>query len=282
MPIRAANDMDHQPQHYRARCRRALTARRRGLSLTELLIAGTIMAMLAGGMGTLVMTVHSTNDYCRGQAIAAQHARVTLDRIDRAVRLAHTSESFPGCLVVSESASGYDFPDTLVVWSPIGAAADPNGLPRAAELAIYCPDPALPQRLIELRDAGNTSVCPPLTNVAGWATLVDSLKSSASATKVELTDRVRTASTSGGSGDLRACVRFRASLTPSASDWTAYKAGTLAWKDVSWPLDYYSTQTGMRRVVCQTELQVLPSDASAAQVAVPFFGSATLTYELSR
>jgi hypothetical protein len=282
MPFRVANDMDHKSQNDRAGCRRACAARRRGLSLTELLIAGTIMAMLAGGMGTLVMTVHSTNDYCRGQAIAAQHARVTLDRIDRAVRLAHTSESFPGCLVVREAVGGHDFPDTLVVWSPTGSPADPNGLPRASELVIYCPDPALPQRLIELRDASNATVCPAATNEVGWATLVDTLKSSATATKVELTDRVRTASTGGGSGDLRACLRFRVLLSPSAADWAAYKGGTLAWKDVTWPLDYYSTQTGMRRVVCQSELQVLPSDASAAQVAVPFFGSATLTYELSR
>ena len=277
--------MIHQqtnPRIGRSRKRPELAARRRGLTLTELLIAGTIMAMLAGGMGTLVMTVHSTNDYCRGQAIAAQHARVALDRIDRAVRLAHSSESFPGCLVVSEAASGHDFPDTLIVWSPSGSPADPNGLPRANELTIYCPDPALPQRLIEVRDADNTTVCPAVTNESGWATLVDTLKASATATKVELTDRVRTASTSGGSGDLRACVRFRVLLAPSAADWAAYKAGTLAWRDMAWPLDFYSTQTGMRRVVCQSELQILPSDASAAQTAVPFFGSATLTYELTR
>ena len=271
-----------KPQIGRSRKASARAARRRGLTLTELLIAGTIMAMLAGGMGTLVMTVHSTNDYCRGQAIAAQHARVTLDRIDRAVRMAQTSESFPGCLVVSEAAGGHEFPDTLVVWSPTGSAADPNGLPRASELALYCPDPALPQRLIELRDASNTTVCPAVTNEAGWATLVDTLKSSATATKVELTDRVRTASTNGAASDLRACVRFRLLLTPSAADWAAYKAGTLAWRDIAWPLDYYSTQTGMRRVVCQSELQILPSDENAAQVAVPFFGSATLTYELTR
>ena len=248
--------------------------------MTELLIAGTIMALLAAGMGTLVMTVHATNEFCRGQTVAAQHARVTLDRIERAVRQAHASSEFPGCLVIPETVAGFDFPDTLVIWSPTGSAAAPAGLPRVSELAIYCPDRSLPSRLIELRAPTNTNVCPAANDAVGWATLVDSLKSSASSVSVELTNRMRTASVSGGS--LRGCVRFEVLMAPSEGQWSQYKAATRAWKDIEWPLDYYSTQTGMRRVVTQTEIQILPGDSDSAQTAVPFFGSATLTYELSR
>jgi hypothetical protein len=256
--------------------------RRRGLTLTELLIAGTIMTMLAAGMGTLVMTVHSTNEYCRGQSVAAQHGRVAIDRITRAVRTAQTSPQFPGCLVVSETVGTWDFPDTLVVWSPSGSAADPEGLPRVNELVIYTPDPVLPTRLIELREPSSAAIVPAASDAAGWATLVANLKVSVAAVKTELSDRLRTGAVSGGSGDARGCVRFSVALAPSADWWAEYKAGTRAWSALDWPLDCYSTRTGMRRVVCQVELHILPSDVDAGQTAVPFFGSTALTYELPR
>lgn len=257
-------------------------ARRRGLTLAELLIAGTIMTMLAAGMGTLVMTVHSTNEFCRGQAVATQHGRVAIDRITRTVRTAQTSQQFPGCLVVSETVGTWEFPDTLVVWSPSGSAADPNGLPRVNELVIYTPDPVLPSRLIELRNPSNTATVPAASDDAGWATLVDNLKVSVASVKTELSDRLRIGAVSGGSGDSRGCVRFTTSLAPSAEWWAEYKAGTRAWNALDWPLDCYSTRTGMRRVVCQVELQIMPGDSDAGQSAVPFFGSTALTYELSR
>jgi hypothetical protein len=229
---------------------------RRGLTLTELIIAGAIMAMLTIGMGSLVMTVHATNAYCRGQGIAAQHARVTLDRIDRAVRQARANREFPG------------------------PPADPHGLPRVNELALYCPDPALPSKLVEIRSPGNANVCPPPSDEAAWATLVSTIQTSAQSVKVELTNRLRGATVSGN--EARGCVRFEVLMSPSANDWAQYRAATLAWKDMDWPLDYYSTQTGIRRVVCQTELQIVPGDESDGPAAVPFFGSATLTYELTK
>jgi hypothetical protein len=256
---------------------------RRGLTLTELLIAGTIMAMLTAGMGSLVMTVHATNDYCRGQAVAAQHARVTLDRIERVVRQAKANAEFPGCIVVPETIGGYDFPDTLVVWSTDAAITPPTRKPKVNELKIYCPDPTIPGKLVEIRAPGNTSDCPATSDEAGWATLVDGIKASVSSETTELTDRMRTATMNGSDpGDLRGCVRFEVLMSPSAAEWAEYRGGTRTWKNVAWPLDYYSTQTGMRRVVCQTELQILPGDSTSGQTAAPFFGSATLTYELSR
>ena len=268
--------------HRRTDCDRRQSRRRRGLTLTELLIAGTIMTMLAAGMGTLVMTVHGTNEFCRGQAVAAQHARVVIDRIERAVRTAETSEQFPGCLVVSQGAGGWDFPDTLVVWKPTGSAVDPNGLPRVNELLLFLPDPAFPSRLIELRDSMNTATAPAITDAAAWSTLVASLKASASAVKTELSDRLHTAAVTEGGTDLRGCIRFDVQLAPSAADLAAYRGGSRTWNALAWPLDHYSTRAGMRRVVCQTELQMLPGGADSAQTAVPFFGSAALTYEIIR
>jgi Tfp pilus assembly protein PilW len=261
------------PRHYRHR--------RRGLTLTELLIAGTIMTMLAAGMGSLVLTVHSANEFCRGQSVAAQHARIALDRIHRAVRTAESSEQFPGCLAVSETAGSWTFPDALVVWSPEGAAVDPSGLPRVGELLIFTPDPLAPSRLLEIRDIGNTATVPAASNTAAWRTLVAGLKSS-NASKTELTDRLRTSPVTNGSNDLRGAIRFQVLMAPSAEYWAEYRASTRTWKNLDWPLDYVSTQTGVRRVVCQTELQILADGEDAAQTSVPFFGSAALTYELAR
>jgi hypothetical protein len=263
------------------RTSRGRSARRRGLTLTELLIAGTVMTMLVGGMGTLVMAVHATNEHCRGQALAAQHARVALDRIQRAVRSAEASEQFPGCLVQSVTQSGTTFPETLVVWSPLKAAADPQGLPRVNELVVFCPDPANPSRLVELRDPSDTATCPAIDNVAAWASLVDSLKTGNATEVVELSDRLRTAQTSG-SDDPRGCVRFQVLMAPAAAEWADYCAASLTWQELSWPLDAYSSRTGMRRIVCQTELQIVPGDSAGGHIALPFYGSATLNDELVR
>lgn len=262
----------------RTHCRRI----RRGLTLTELLIAGTIMTMLAAGMGSLVLTVQGANEYCRGQSMAAQHARVALDRIHRAVRTAEASEQFPGCIVVSESVGAWDFPDTLVVWSPTGVAAAPSGLPQVNELVIFTPDPLAPSRLIELRATDNTATVPAVSNTAAWASLVESLRLNANSTKTELTDRLRTSPVTNGSTDLRGAVRFQVLMAPSAEYWAEYRANSRSWKNLNWPLDYVSTQTGLRRVVCQTELQILADGEDAAQTSIPFFGSAALNYELAR
>lgn len=256
---------------------------RRGLSLAELLIAGTIMTMLAGGMGMLVTAVHSAGDHCRSQSVAVQHGRVTLDRIDRAVHTAAASEQFPGCLVVSTTVSGYAFPDTLVVWSPTGAAANPAGLPKVNELLLFCPDPSSPNRFLEIRPpSSNTTTVPATTSTASWATLATSIKNDAASTKIELTDKLRTAA-SPGSSAFRGCVRFLLLMSPTAAEWSGYQAGTAAWEDLSWSLDLYGTQTGVRRVACQTEIQIVPGNTTAvSQTALPFFGSSALTFEVPK
>lgn len=257
--------------------------RRRGLTLTELLIASTVMTMIAGGMGMLVMTVHATNEYCRGQSLAAQHARVATDRIERTIRGATASDDFPGCLVVSTTVGTWQFPDALVVWNPDGTPVDRNGLPRVKELSVFATDPNAPNRLMEIRAPANNAIVPAATDTSGWLNLVQTLRTSISAERTELTDRLRTASVEAGmSTNVRGCVRFHLLMGPTIEEWEDYRADTLEWSELSWPLDLYSSRKGMRRVVCQYELQLLPGDSESGQPALPFFGSAVLSYELTR
>src|SRR5688572_22199926 len=98
--------------------RRKCRELRRGLTFAELIVATTIMVIIASAVATLSMAVHSTNSHCQGQTTAAQHARIALQRIQQAVEGAVSSEQFPVCLVVAEQAGGQLLPDTLVVWSP--------------------------------------------------------------------------------------------------------------------------------------------------------------------
>lgn len=262
---------------------------RRGLTMTELLVASTIMMMIAIGMATVATTVHTANDFSHGRIVCAQHARVALDRIEYTLIHSTCSEQFPACLVVTEQAGSQELPQTLVVWSPTGAAASPTGLPLVCELLIYAPDPAAPANLVEFRASTNTSAVPATSDATSWRTLTDGIKASLTTDRTVITNRLRTAPLSGSwtstlsASQLRGVVRFNRLLTPSEQEWSQYKAGTKTWSSISWPLDSYRQTSGTRAVVCQTELQVVSGDmASAAATAVPFFGSATRSYELTR
>jgi hypothetical protein len=260
---------------------------RRGLTLAELLVATTIMLMIAGAVATLAATVQSTNDFCRGYTVAGQHARVALSRIERALAGAVANEQFPGCLVIGEQVGSETLPSTLFVWSPTGTAADAAGLPLVNELVMFSPDPAHPNELLEIRSPADTSTAPAVTNLSAWRTLADNLKSSQTTTKVMLTDRLRTAPITGeyrdslSPADLRGTVRFRRLMAPSEQEWSQYRAGSRSWQSLSWPLDSYRTTSGTRAVACQVELQIVPgSMATAAATAIPFYGSSLITFEL--
>lgn len=261
---------------------------RRGLSLTELLVAATIMVMIVGAMSMLAMTVHSANDHCQGQSTAAQHGRVVLDHITRSISSATASESFPGVVVISDPVGSWTFPDTLVVWLPEGPAADPEGLPRVSEIVLFAPDLAQPNSLVRLRQEGNNATVPAATELASWRALAAAIRTDPDAERTVLTNRLRTGSLIEGTGagtttNVRGCLRFTRLMAPSESEWADYKEGDLDWDEVAWPLDAFSSVTGTRRVVCQIELQIAPADTDTSAVtAVPFFGSAGVTYDLSR
>jgi hypothetical protein len=262
---------------------------RPGLTLAELLVATTIMLMIASAVATLAATVQSTNDFCRGQIVAGQHARVALSRIERAVQHAIANEQFPGCIVIAEQAGAQTLPSTLVVWNPTGNAADQTGLPLVSELVVFSPDPAHPNALLEIRAPNLNGTVPAVANTNAWRTLIDTLKTSPLTSKVLLTDRLRTAPLSGDyndsltPADLRGNVRFRLLMAPSDQEWAEYRAGKRTWPDLNWPLDSFRSTSGTRAVACQVELQVAPgSMATAGATAIPFYGSALINYELPR
>ena len=80
------------------------------------------------------------------------------------------------------------------------------------------------------------------------------------------------------------CVSPRG-LRPDDAQWTQFKAGTLAWKDLYWVQGLFGPQVGLRQAWLRTELQLLPggtwvSNDPASQRAIPFFGSAAVYYEM--
>lgn len=264
--------------------------KRRGMTLAELLVAATIMLMIAAAVGTLASAVKSTNDYCQGYTTSAQHARVALSRIEHAVISAFANEQFPGCLVVSEQAGSQTLPNTLVIWYPTtGTVANSAGLPLISEIVVYSFDPAHPNCFIEIRSPTENTAVPATSDTSGWKSLTDRLKSSSTTVKTVLTDRLRTAPLTGeyrdslSPSDLRGVVRFRRLMGPSDTEWAQYRSGLKTWQSLAWPLDSYRATSGTRVVACQTEIQIAPgSMSSAAITAIPFYGSASYGYELSR
>lgn len=243
------------------------------------------MSLIAGGMGTLALTMQTASDHCRGQTLGAQHGRMLSARIRTAVERATASESFPGCAVFSEAVGNYTFPETLVIWSPPTAAAAPNGLPRVNELVVYCPDPTQPNRLLEIRDPSNTNAVPGLSSTSAWHALLTNLKTGNSAQRTVLSNLLHTANASDSAVvALRGCIRFHTILAPTAAQFSSYRSGSDSWGDLDWPLHIYGARSGMRQVVCQFELQLDPGNSSAAasQASVPCFGSAVFHYPLAR
>jgi hypothetical protein len=271
------------------------TARRRfGLTLVELLIASSIVVLVVAALAGLARAVQLGSAYGEGHGTATQHARVILERISRAVHGATANESFPGLLVVAEESGRWRFPDTLVVWRPKSQAVDPKGLPRLNELVIYCPHPTIPNELLEITVPNDSRTMPPASDEAAWAAELAAIKTSSSSTAIPLTTLLRTCSLAGsassvssGGTDCRAAVRFECQLRPSAADWAAYKAGTLAWDKLPWVQGIGSSKTGLRQAWLRIELQMMPGaeaagDDPGGQQAIPFFGSAALYYELNR
>jgi hypothetical protein len=261
--------------------------RRGGLTLLELLIAMSILVMVAGTLASLARGIQQGYEYTEGHGLATQHARVVLERIGRCVREATANEQFPGAIVVAEQVGSWRFPDTLVVWHPEASAADPDGLPRYNELVIYCPSPSAPSQLIELTAPLDTRTVPPVDQTAQWATEIANLKQSASSQQVGLTDLVRSGSVNNVSeSSWRGAVRFETRLRPSEQEWDDYQDSSRPWDELSWVQGIYGSQTGLRQTWVRMELQLMPGEAVAGDPAalrpIPFFGSAALYYELSR
>lgn len=262
-------------------CRPVRRRPRRGMSLAELSLSLAILALVATSMGTMALSLQTVTSYSRGQSNATQHGRVVLDRLDRILQSANVSESFPGFMVVNWTEGGGTFPDTLVIWKPSGAAANPTGVPRANELVIIRPDPSAPNSLIEITNPSEPATTTyPSSDQTSWRTLVTTLTNRSNAVKVELTSLLRTASTGS---TRRGCVRFRYRSAPSDAEIASYRAGNATWTALSWPQDSAGKTVGMRSLGCFAELQLVPdSSDNTAEEALPFFGSTLLWRVVSR
>ena len=274
-------DEPKQPAAPRPRCPR-------GLTLLELLIATSIMVIVMGTLAALSKAVQVSTEYSEGHGTATQHARVCLERITRVANEATANESFPGFLVVAEEVGAWRFPDTLVVWHPDGSPVDPEGLPRYNELVIYCPDPVIPDQLLEITVPSDTRQVPPAGDASAWASAVDWIKRSPSSQKTPLTSLLRTGLVPEASTTMeRGAVRFESRLRPSADDWSSYQGGSLSWNALNWVQGIYGSQTGVRQAWLRIELQLIPDQTSggidaSGQQALPFFGSAAVYYEMHR
>ena len=259
-------------------------ATRKALTLLELLIAVSIMAMMAVALGGLSHAVKLSSDYTEGVSNATQHARVSLQRIARAVSQGFANEQFPGPLVLADTIGIYNYPDTLVVWSPAGTPANPAGLPQFNEIVVYCPNPATPNQLLEITSPTDMRTVPQITDLATWNLELTNLKTGMMSQKVLITDLLRTAKPSSGSV-WRGVAMFAVELRPTAAEWANFRAGTVAFSSVRWAQSIYGSRTGLRQTWVRSELQLmpgyhLPSDTDG-HVAIPFIGSASLYWSLS-
>ena len=251
------------------------------MTLAELIAVSFVLVVMAGAMGALALGVQESNDYNYQQGTALQHGQVTLQRIQRTLNNATANEVFPAFLVFADTVGTELYPDTLVVWHPSGAAANPNGLPRICELIVYCPNPNSPNELWEITAPNTLRTAPDPSNVSLWRTELGFLKTDSSVRRVVLTDLLRTGQSSNG---LRGVIRFESRLRPSQAEWSQYIAGTRLWTNMSWVQGIYGTSTGLRQAWCRCEFQLRPGDTTnnSREAAIPFFGSGAVMYELQK
>lgn len=241
---------------------------RRGLTLAELLVATTVLALIATAMGTVSLAVHTSSTYCMGQSTTLQHARVAVDRIEQHIRASQHSESFPCAIVISQTVSSSSFPDALAIWKPLTTAQDPTGLPRVSEMIFIAPDPAEPSHLYEWRLTTSSATVPSYNSTTSWRTLLSTVRSDSDTEKVLLTDRLFTAMAS--STARLGAVRFYLAHAPSRTELTNYRNGNTSWNALQWPLDLYGTEMGLQLTRVNFELQLDPGDGSEV---IPFFGA---------
>jgi prepilin-type N-terminal cleavage/methylation domain-containing protein len=271
---------------------RQANTHRRGLTLLELMLALTISAIMVGSLSVLASATRQAAEFNQGQSDSIQHARVTLQRITRAVGDAYATETYPGVVVVDATVGTYRYPDTVVIWRPAnGTPTNPAGPPLIKELVIFGPDVNDPSQFVEVTcptDTRTIQLNDASLNTSTGRTLISSLKTATSSVKTVITTRVRTAATSTGSNSTRAAIRFECELHPTAAEMASFRGGSTAWSNLSWPQSIYSSTFGLRQVWLRSELQLYDRDKNSdgtlpATVAVmPFFGSATNYYNLTK
>ena len=261
--------------------------RDRGMTLVELLVASSIMALAVAAIASLGSAAQSSAAYGNAHGSAVEQGRMITSRIARTVEEATVNDKFPGFIVISNTVDGERYPDALVVWHPDGAAADPDGWPRKDELVIYTPHPIFVNTLVELTMPDNAATVPEISDTAAWQTLLLSAQLGASSKQTVLTRQLRVCTTNGAvipvgyNPQRRGAVRFESRLRPSEKELASYTAAELDWEQMTWPQNIHSSETGLRQAWLSFEIQIMPEGVAGAE-AVPFFGSASLYYDIKR
>ncbi len=251
--------------------------------MAEMIVAVGLVALIGVAMATLSTAAFQSSDFVEQSGEAMQHARVAIARIQRAVAAAHTSEEFPGFLVVSRPVSTYQFYDTLVVWLPDGEPASPDGLPLASELVLFTYDESSPNRLVEITTPTLAVPTSSTGDTAAWLALTASMKTHPNAVVVQLSDLLHTANVSGTGGGLRGVLQFAPFHQPSEQEWQDYQLGNTAFTELPWVQGIHSSQSGLRqsRVAFDFQLQGDRTATATTATVIPFFGSAAVYYELN-
>lgn len=278
--------MFHRNNHFRGQVARHYALNRKGLTLPELIISIAIMVMIAGAMAVLSSGVQSVAEHTQGLDLASQHGRIAMGRIDNNLRKAFANESFPGYFVLSTTSGSYTFPDTLFIWRPDVAAANPTGLPLVRELVMYTPDATSPNNLLEITWPSSSATAPATSDTTSWSTLANNFRTANGPMRTVLTNMLRSNPVTANSSTIKGAIRFRVLMQPDAAEWAAYRAGTASWSSLDWPQDLRGSTTGTRIVSCQTELQLLPTSGEVSNSAglgiLPMFSSSSISYSLNK
>lgn len=263
------------------------------MSLLELLLASALMSIMAGAMATMAIAVQQSATYNDGRSAALQHARVAFERINRMITTAYAAPNHPGVGVYVDTLGSYRYPDTLIVWHPTGTPANALGPPQICECIFYSWDPASPGSLIEFSAPSDTRTIPldSTLQTSSWRATLNSLKTASTTQKTVLTTLLRPCTVNGsglpsGMASTRGAVRFELVTAPTAANLASYSAGTTTWTNLPWPQGMCGSQFGIREVWVRTELQLMPSQKAGqadptGQLPLPFFGSATLYYQMT-
>jgi len=260
---------------------RARSRDRRAVSLVEMIVASAVVALIVGSMGMMAVGVRKTQDVSRDTGLRVQHARIVVERVETNVRGAFANLGFPGFMVFSTQVSGATYPDVLVVWKPKSVPDDADRMPIWNELIVYACDPSDPTRLYEitLPSDGGGAPGPVGANLATWNAKIQAAREGKNSVRTLLTDQLRAAKATDGTA--RGAVRFDAMLRPSAAEWDAFIAGTVAWESLPWAQSLFSSRAGLRQNACDLELHLGPSSGSI-DGALPFVGSAALFFQVER
>lgn len=263
---------------------------RRGVTLAELMVASTIMAMVSVGFGAITMTVQTANEHSQTQREVARHARICIDYLHQLILDATANEHFPGFAAFSSVGDVANYTNVLVVWQPGEEPVHPQGLPLFSELVFVMADPADATRLIHVSGLNDSRTVPDLSKQELWRqeiARIVSRRALQDTTVVELTSLLEpvTVASHGVSGKSQVGrVRFDVTYRPTVQDWLSYKDAQLEWESIPWAQGIHGTKVGLRQSWCRIEFSLTTHSPSNAEhgSGIPFFSSSAIYYELQR